>query len=61
MLYVVYQQHGTVIAMFIMHSDVKEFIRSQPKSYRCYYKEVDAWEDWMSIRAKAIDATVQIV
>ena len=61
MLYVVYQHDGVAIAMFILEGDVKQFIKSQPKGYPYYYKEVDAWEHWMSIRDKAVDATVQVV
>ena len=60
MLYVVYQQDGVAIAMFIMEFDAKKFIKSQPKGYNYYYKEVDAWDDWISIRDKAVDATVQL-
>ena len=60
MLYVVYQQDGVAIAMFIMEFDAKQFIRAQPKVHRFYYKEVDAWEHWMSIRDKAVDATVKL-
>lgn len=60
MLYVVYEENGVAIAMFIMGSDAREFIKSQPKGYRCYYKEVDAWEHWMSIRDKAICAEIQL-
>ena len=60
MLSVVYQQDGLAIAVFLLEYDAKKFIKSQPKGYNYYYKEVDAWGDWMSIRDKAVDATVQL-
>lgn len=60
MLYVVYYEDGLACAMFVLESEARWFIKSQPKGYQYYYKEVDAWGDWMSIRDKAIDATVQL-
>ena len=60
MLYVVYYEDGIACAMFVIEGEAKRFIKSQPKVYNYYYKEVDAWVDWMSIREKALDEEVQL-
>ena len=60
MLYVVYYEDGLACAMFVMESEAKRFIKSQPKVYNYYYKQVDAWEHWMSIRDKALGAEIQL-
>jgi hypothetical protein len=60
MLYVVYYEDGIACAMFVIEGEAKRFIKSQPKVYNYYYKGADAWEHWMSIRDKAVDATVQL-
>jgi hypothetical protein len=60
MLYVVYYEDGIACAMFVIEGEAKRFIKSQPKVYNYYYKEVDAWVDWMSIREKALDEEIQL-